>query len=56
MNDLRILHLEGKRKEKSPCNSCGQLTHCLPDNIDGFTEMLLPKVKEFAKRKENEFK
>ena len=50
MNDLRILHLEGKRKEKSPCNSCGQLSHCLPDNIDNYTKELLPKVKDFAKQ------
>jgi len=36
MNDLRIMHLEGKRKKIDSCGSCGQLSHCLPDNIDKF--------------------
>lgn len=34
MNQLRLLHLNGNRKKCSTCGSCGQLTHCLPDNID----------------------
>jgi len=36
MNQLRIMHLEGKRKNMDTCGSCGQLSHCLPDNIDKF--------------------
>jgi radical SAM protein with 4Fe4S-binding SPASM domain len=36
MNQLRIMHLDGKRKKIDSCGSCGQLTHCLPDNIDNF--------------------
>jgi hypothetical protein len=36
MNQVRIMHLEGKRKNMDTCGSCGQLSHCLPDNIDKF--------------------
>jgi radical SAM protein with 4Fe4S-binding SPASM domain len=36
MNQLRVMHLEGKRKNMDTCGSCGQLSHCLPDNIDKF--------------------
>jgi len=36
MNQLRLTHLEGKRKNIDSCKSCGQLSHCLPDNIDKF--------------------
>ena len=45
MNDLRVLHLEGKRHENSTCGSCGQLSHCLPDNIDAYRLNLLDRVK-----------
>ena len=34
MNKLRLLHLNGNRNKCETCSSCGQLTHCLPDNID----------------------
>ena len=34
MNALRRQHLEGRRLENPVCGSCGQLSHCLPDNID----------------------
>jgi radical SAM protein with 4Fe4S-binding SPASM domain len=47
MNDLRRMHLEGKRREsKLPCHNCGQLTHCMPSNIDAHREMLLDRFKE----------
>jgi len=36
MNQLRLMHLEKKRKNIDACSSCGQLSHCLPDNIDKF--------------------
>lgn len=45
LNALRKLHLEGRRKEHPVCGSCGQLTHCLPDNIDKFASMLLERMK-----------
>lgn len=43
MNALRLQHLEGRRCENGVCGSCGQLTHCLPDNVDEFRPMLLEK-------------
>jgi radical SAM protein with 4Fe4S-binding SPASM domain len=39
-NALRMQHLEGRRRENPVCGSCGQLTHCLPDNIDQHRETL----------------
>ncbi len=48
MNALRRQHLEGRRGENSVCSKCGQLTHCLPDNIDQFRAMLLPKFLAYA--------
>lgn len=36
----QIDHLQGKRKENPVCGQCGQLSHCLPDNIDPFAETL----------------
>jgi len=44
-NKLRIQHLEGKRMENPICSQCGQLTHCLPDNIDEYRSELLTKMK-----------
>jgi len=44
-NNLRIQHLEGKRCENSVCHHCGQLSHCLPDNIDPYQQVLLEKMK-----------
>lgn len=41
----RINHLRGKRKEDSVCGVCGQLTHCQPDNIDPYAEMLLKRFE-----------
>lgn len=38
MNALRHQHLEGKRCENQVCSNCGQLTHCLPDNIDAYRD------------------
>ena len=46
MNALRLQHLEGRRCENKVCGSCGQLTHCLPDNIDNHREMLLERFRE----------
>jgi radical SAM protein with 4Fe4S-binding SPASM domain len=46
MNALRLMHLEGKRRGHPVCGSCGQLTHCLPDNIDMHRLALLAKFQE----------
>ena len=48
MNALRRLHLEGQRNNHPVCGNCGQLTHCLPDNIDPYREELLAKFNAYA--------
>jgi radical SAM protein with 4Fe4S-binding SPASM domain len=45
MNALRLQHLEGRRQQNGVCGNCGQLSHCLPDNIDAHRLMLLEKFK-----------
>ena len=45
MNALRMLHLEGKRRSHPVCGSCGQLSHCLPDNIDAHRVELLARLR-----------
>jgi radical SAM protein with 4Fe4S-binding SPASM domain len=40
----RYEHLQGKRKENPICAACGQLSHCLPDNIDPYADTLLKKL------------
>ena len=47
MNALRLQHLEGKRKQlPGPCGNCGQVSHCMSDDIDPWREELLVKFKE----------
>lgn len=48
MNALRRQHLEGKRCQNPVCGNCGQLTHCLPDNIDAHRAALLPRFDSYA--------
>lgn len=48
MNALRRQHLEGKRLANPVCSQCGQLSHCLPDNIDAYRADLLPGFIEYA--------
>jgi len=48
MNALRQQHLEGRRMENQVCSQCGQLSHCLPDNIDAFRSELLPHFLQYA--------
>lgn len=43
---LRMDHLEGRRMQNPVCSQCGQLTHCLPDNIDPYAKDLAVKLKE----------
>lgn len=45
MRALRLQHLEGRRDQNPVCANCGQLSHCLPDNIDPYRETLLNRVK-----------
>lgn len=42
--DYRRSHLVGDRKKYEVCGSCGQLSHCLPDNIDVHAIVLLEKI------------
>ena len=49
MNALRLQHLEGKRCENAVCGGCGQLTHCLPDNIDPYREALLARFRNVVR-------
>ena len=43
MNALRLQHLEGRRQQNNVCGNCGQLSHCLPDNIHVIVSVLLEK-------------
>jgi radical SAM protein with 4Fe4S-binding SPASM domain len=43
--NYRRLHLMKQRKEQAICADCGQLSHCLPDDIDPFAHMLLQKLE-----------
>lgn len=40
----RIAHLQGRRKQDPTCAACGQLSHCLPDDIDAHAGMLLERL------------
>ena len=40
----RVENLKGNRKNNDMCSECGQLTHCLPDNIDPYKEELLDRL------------
>ncbi len=46
----RINHLRGKRKENPVCGKCGQLSHCLPDNIDPYVSELEQKLLVLRKK------
>ncbi len=46
MNALRLQHLEGRRRENGVCGNCGQLSHCLPDNIDAHRMTLLTRFRQ----------
>src|SRR5674476_472403 len=48
MNALRLQHLEGRRRQNGVCGNCGQLSHCLPDNIDAHRLPLLEKFKKLV--------
>ena len=50
MNSLRYQHLEGKRKQNPVCGNCGQLSHCLPDNIDAHRIALRDKFRREVPR------
>jgi radical SAM protein with 4Fe4S-binding SPASM domain len=41
----RKMHLLKKRRDHPICAVCGQLSHCLPDDIDPFAEKLLERIE-----------
>lgn len=45
LHTIRKRHLEMKRKEHIFCCDCGQLSHCLPDDIDQYAEDILGRIK-----------
>ena len=46
MNALRLQHLEGRRRQNPVCGNCGQLSHCLPDNVDAHRIALLDTFRK----------
>lgn len=42
----RKMFLEGGRKQHSVCGGCGQMTHGLPDNIDGYRAEILERLNQ----------
>ena len=41
----QLAHLRGRRKENAVCGQCSQLSHCLPDNIDPYVDMLAGRLE-----------
>jgi MoaA/NifB/PqqE/SkfB family radical SAM enzyme len=51
-NDLfnyQMTHLKGGRTKSPVCGLCGQLSHCLPDNIDPYSDTLIEKMNKSRK-------
>lgn len=46
----QLAHLRGNRKMNQTCASCGQLSHCQPDNIDVFASLLLDRLETRIKK------
>lgn len=44
MQDLRVLHLQGKRCDNDTCRSCGHIDTAQVDNIDAFKADLLERL------------
>lgn len=45
----QMTNLNGGRIKSPVCSSCGQLSHCLPDNIDPYSDMLIEKMNKSRK-------
>lgn len=43
--EYRKMNLLKRRKDHPICAACGQLSHCLPDDIDPYAEMLLQRLE-----------
>ncbi|MBC8241632.1 MAG: radical SAM protein [Alphaproteobacteria bacterium] len=46
MNHYRRMHLEGRRSEHKLCGSCGQMSHCWPDNIDEYRDEIAERFQD----------
>lgn len=44
LREHQLAHLRGERKDNEVCNACGQLSHCMPDNIDPYASDLVSKL------------
>jgi len=42
--EYQKMHLQKRRQDHPICAKCGQLTHCLPDDIDPFADALLQRL------------
>jgi MoaA/NifB/PqqE/SkfB family radical SAM enzyme len=42
----QMMNLKGNRLKIPVCNTCGQLSHCLPDNIDPYSDILIEKINK----------
>lgn len=42
--NYQMTNLKGGRIKSPVCSSCGQLSHCLPDNIDPYSDILIEKM------------
>jgi MoaA/NifB/PqqE/SkfB family radical SAM enzyme len=40
----QLAHLNGRRTDDEVCGQCGQLSHCLPDNIDPYAAELIQNL------------
>jgi radical SAM protein with 4Fe4S-binding SPASM domain len=44
LKEFRLDHLRGLRGQNRTCRNCGQLTHCMPDDIDSYADVLLARL------------
>ncbi len=44
LREHQVAHLQGRRKHNATCAECGQLSHCLPDNIDAYTGQIMERM------------
>jgi MoaA/NifB/PqqE/SkfB family radical SAM enzyme len=44
LQDLRLQHLRGARRDNALCRACGHIKYAQADNIDAYKPFLLEKV------------
>lgn len=52
LNAHRLAHLSGIRERHSICGSCGQISHCGPDSIEGDLKKIASSYQEIFKSQE----